>query len=154
MSLQTSAKLCLALCFLEAMETLRSFENPKYWVSWNWNLSWDNLNNNSIYSSCLKVYVYILLSYIFLYRRPNGTMVRPLVCKLEGQGFESHPCWCQMQMGNVLSGACQYRDLAVVVHGLLVAINSSHGICQKQLLKIWRSNDLAVFHGTRPYTGH
>ena len=78
----------------------------------------------------------ILISYFPHHQRSNGIMVRPLVCKLEGQGFESYPCWCQMQMGNVLSGACQYRDLAVVVHGLLVAIDSNHGICQKQLLKI------------------
>ena len=39
------------------------------------------------------------------------------------------------------------RDLAVVVHGLAIAIDSNYGVWQKQLLPIWRSNGLAVIHG-------
>ena len=39
------------------------------------------------------------------------------------------------------------RDLAVVVHGLVIAIDSNYGVWQKQLLPIWRSNGLAVIHG-------
>ena len=40
----------------KAVKTLRCFENHKYWVSWNKYLSWDNWNNNMIYSICLKLY--------------------------------------------------------------------------------------------------
>ena len=52
MSLVTSQSSWLSA----ALKTLKSFENHKHWVSWNKNFNWDSLNNDMIYSICLKVY--------------------------------------------------------------------------------------------------